>query len=392
MASKPESDSKFVSFLVVGKTGVGKTSLINSVAGKEIAEESNELDIGTYDIESYEIFHESVGTTIRFWDTPGLFDMTKRSDDYIEKIRGKYKECDLVLYCSDMTDTRVTEQDKRTVQTFTQSLGAGFWQRSCFILTFGNYIENPRSSKTTAEYFEDTLKRVKNAYGKVLKEAGVSASVVEKIPFIPAGYHPWSTDKEMYILLDGKNWISTFWVSCFARVKDSKHVPHTIPPKKEHRPTSRPPPRQVTPTREQCTFNMHKRDYIKQDWFECYTCWGGNSSFGCCWPCALDCHKGHQLVTHHPQNEEPLGGFFCDCGFNKHQPAVCTFHSSGKEFKVQPFYRCRSCFSRDNAGVCHQCMINCHRGHDITYVGEIEAFCDCGLEYCRINCRIAKPI
>lgn len=290
MAAKPEA--KTVSCLVVGKTGVGKSSFINSIADSEIAAEGDELDIGTFHIEQYEVKHETTGTTLRFWDTPGLFDMTKRSSLYMEKIREKYDECDLVMFCSDMTDNRITEQDKRVIHEFTKSLGSAFWRRTCFIFTFGNNVEDPRSRKTTAEYFADTQKRLKAAYCKVLNEAAVSTDIIENIPFVPAGYHPWSTEKEMYILLDGKNWISTFWMACFARLKVAQHAPRNAPPKS----LSRQPAKQVTPTRDQCTFNAHQRNHIRQDWFECYTCWGGNSDFGCCWPCALDC----QLVKHHP--------------------------------------------------------------------------------------------
>ena len=384
MAAKQE-DTKIFNCLVVGKTGVGKSSFINSIAGCEIAEEGDELDIGTFHIEKFEVTHETSRTTIRFWDTPGLFDMTKRSESYMERIREKYDECDLAMYCSDMTDTRVTEQDKRTIHEFTKSLGAAFWHRTCFVFTFANNVENPRSRVTTAEYFTEVQQRLKAAYCKVLKEACVPTDVINSIPFVPAGYHPWSPDKEMYVLRDGKNWISTFWIACFARLKDAQNTP----PKLSH-PVSRQQPNQVTPTREQCTFNSHKRDYLRQDWFECHTCWGGNSQFGCCWPCALDCHRDHKLVRHHPPG--PEGAFFCDCGLNKHQPAVCTFHSSGNDFKLQPFYRCRTCFFREGAGVCHQCSINCHRGHNIAYAGELSAFCDCGLEYCNVNCRIAQPI
>ena len=387
MAAKPKPNSRLVSFLVVGKTGVGKSSLINSVAGKEVAEEGEDLDIGTYNIESYEVTHESA--TIRLWDTPGLFDMTKRSDSYMDQIREKYQECDLVLYCSDMTDTRITQQDKQAIETFTRSLGPAFWQRTCFVFTFANCVENPRS-KTTAKYFTDTKQSLQDAYCRALKEAGVPADITKYIPFIPAGYHPWSTDREMYILLDGNHWISAFWISCFARAKDSQKVPHTVPPKKSVPPAGSTQPPAKLPTRDQCTFKTHHRDYIKQDWFECYTCWGGNSSFGCCWPCALDCHRGHQIVRHHA----PTVGraFFCDCGLNKHQPAVCTYFSTGKEFHLQPFYRCHSCFSINTAGVCHQCSINCHRGHQVVYAGETSGFCDCGLSYCKSNCRIPRPM
>ena len=114
-----------------------------------------------------------------------------------------------------MTDTRVTEQDKQTVHAFTQSLGSLFWQRTCFVLTYANNVENSRSNHTTAEYFADRKERIRAAYSKVLKEEGVPDDVVMNIPFIPAGHHPWSTN---YILHDGKNWISEFWHACFARI------------------------------------------------------------------------------------------------------------------------------------------------------------------------------
>lgn len=152
-----------ISYLVVGKTGVGKTSLINSVAGKIVAEEGDDLDIGTFNIESHQVTHDSTGTTVKFWDTPGLFDMTKRSDSYVDKIRDKYEQCDVVLYCTDMTDTRVTEQDKRTIHTFARTLGAAFWQRTIFVLTFANYVEDPRL-RATAKYFADKKKLLQNAY------------------------------------------------------------------------------------------------------------------------------------------------------------------------------------------------------------------------------------
>ncbi len=50
-------NSSTFAFMIVGKTGVGKSSIINSVAGSEVAPEGDELDTGTYCTESYEIEH-----------------------------------------------------------------------------------------------------------------------------------------------------------------------------------------------------------------------------------------------------------------------------------------------------------------------------------------------
>ena len=82
----------------------------------------------------------------------------------------------------------------------------------------------------------------------------------------------------------------------------------------------------------------------------------------------------------------PLHG---KCTFNR--PSVCTRHGSGTSFKLQPYYRCLTCFTRDTEGVCYQCSLNCHLGHKVVYAGPMRAFCDCGLENCKVTCRIPKP-
>lgn len=123
------------------------------------------------------------------------------------------------------------------------------------------------------------------------------------------------------------------------------------------------------------------------DWFECWTCWGGESDFGVCSECAKDCHAGHELVSRGRSN------FTCDCGLNKHKRNVCTFHAAGgKRFRKQPFYYCASCFSNPaSQGVCHQCAKNCHDGHRLRPKGTRSAYCDCGLPGCAIKCSIATP-
>ena len=132
-----------------------------------------------------------------------------------------------------------------------------------------------------------------------------------------------------------------------------------------------------------CTFNTYQRGRA-QEWYKCSTCWGPDSSFGCCLPCASSCHSDHLLTKQY-------GPFSCNCAKNEHRPSVCTRHGSGTSFKVQPYYRCLTCFTRDNVGVCYQCSLNCHLGHKVVYAGPMRAFCDCGLESCQATCRIPKP-
>ena len=139
---------------------------------------------------------------------------------------------------------------------------------------------------------------------------------------------------------------------------------------------------------DRCTYEIAGEIYHSQTWYECRTCWGGESNYGCCVSCAFNCHKGHVLVYRPAEEINAV----CDCGRNCHQKAVCTWHSTKRKYVKQPFYRCYDCFTHPGAGCCYQCMQKCHAGHNTRFAGIMNAFCDCGLEHCRSSCLIPKPL
>ena len=130
---------------------------------------------------------------------------------------------------------------------------------------------------------------------------------------------------------------------------------------------------------EQCTYCKYGKELVSQVYYTCSTCWGFDGGFGCCKACASSCHKGHKL-------DEKYGLFYCDCGDNNHQPG-CTRNQTGQKLYFQPFYKCHTCFSQPTEGVCYPCVVHCHSGHNIAYIGLTGAFCDCGPS-CR--CKIVK--
>lgn len=139
---------------------------------------------------------------------------------------------------------------------------------------------------------------------------------------------------------------------------------------------------------DRCTYETAGEVYHSQTWYECHTCWGGESHYGCCVSCAFNCHKGHVLVYRPAEEINAV----CDCGRNCHQKAVCTWHSTKRKYVKQPFYRCYDCFTTPRAGCCYQCMQKCHAGHNTRFAGILNTFCDCGLEHCRSSCLIPKPL
>lgn len=55
-----------------------------------------------------------------------------------------------------------------------------------------------------------------------------------------------------------------------------------------------------------CTCKIHGRDYLEQPWFQCFTCHLTENT-GTCVPCAITCHKGHDLLF------RTCSRFYCDC-------------------------------------------------------------------------------
>jgi hypothetical protein len=56
----------------------------------------------------------------------------------------------------------------------------------------------------------------------------------------------------------------------------------------------------------------------------------------------------------------------------------CTFPHTEKEFPIQDFYHCDTCWPQDDdLGVCTACAEMCHAGHSLIYRGSTCCYCDC---------------
>ena len=53
---------------------------------------------------------------------------------------------------------------------------------------------------------------------------------------------------------------------------------------------------------------------------------------------------------------------------------LCSFAKTGKNFSQQDMYFCHTCKFENGEGIC----TNCHKNHDINYLGFFHGFCDCG--------------
>ncbi|MEH1850386.1 MAG: GTPase [Nostoc sp.] len=154
-------------FLIVGRTGVGKSSFINSVVGKSIAETSK-YEACTKLIRHYD--HISHLGDICLIDTPGLAEDDVECDKkYLDLIINSVdlNTIDTLIYVSRLDETRFRPEEKRTIILLTEKLGAFIWNKAWLVFTFAASVSNENRdivSKTRKLQIEEFVKSTTSEY------------------------------------------------------------------------------------------------------------------------------------------------------------------------------------------------------------------------------------
>ena len=210
-----------VSILVAGKVGTGKSSLINSVNGCDVAKEG---EAQTTQLKSYPMQVETIANNVRtqtrvtFWDSPGIGSPYRDEDALYTQLAAKYKEADLLFYCLDMRQ-RLSKDDVNGITRLTETLGPELWKNAVFVLTFANEVKPPPGSypDQATQHFKDTFHSWKDAIGRLLGERlSVPEEIIQDIAIIPAGYHQQAPP-------DRRDWFTPFWREACHRFKESAH-------------------------------------------------------------------------------------------------------------------------------------------------------------------------
>ena len=183
------------------------------------------------------------GVPVKVFDSPGLQDRTANQEEYIQGMREKCGELSLVLYCTKMINTRLTDDDKHAMRKLTEAFGEKFWEYAVFVLTFANMEncdrkddrdkdilpepdrnDNKGWERLIKQRFEGRLKIWEEEIKKFfITEVGVSSKIANKIPVVPTGDHQEARNNPYpFVLPDRDDWFNKFWEVCCLRVKETQ--------------------------------------------------------------------------------------------------------------------------------------------------------------------------
>ena len=140
-------------YLIIGKTGVGKSSFINSAFGKYITATS-EFEPCTRIVEHF-AYNDELGQFCLI-DTPGLADNNEEDDTiYLKNIIENVNIDTLyaTIYVTRLDDTRFRQEEKQILKLLTKYLGVNLWRDSILVFTFAASIDDAnRNNQVNVRY------------------------------------------------------------------------------------------------------------------------------------------------------------------------------------------------------------------------------------------------
>jgi len=229
-----ESGKNSLMIVISGKMGVGKSSLINGLVGREVSKEATSVMSVTNEITSYsfpmKVKDSAVQKTIEVTvlDTPGLGDPFGNEEANIAAIAEHCKYCDLLIYCMDMR-VRFTEDDAKGMKELTSRVGQQVWNSTVFVLTFANEVKPPpQSSKSRFWYYVsfgyynaerdgklELFKKLLSEWEEsICKALECQNTLTNDLSIVPTGYRCSNPP-------DREDWLTPFWCEAFRKTSES---------------------------------------------------------------------------------------------------------------------------------------------------------------------------
>lgn len=178
-------------FLIVGRTGVGKSSFINAVFGTEVAP-VDAFKSCTKVVEYYT--YKTAFGDVCLLDTPGLSENTLATDlAYLQLIQEAIARnpIEVLLYITPLSDNRFRPDEKRALKQLLTYLGTAVWQNAWIVFTFAGEVPFERLQEAMRRRHQDIASFLRQVGSET--SAGQSFTRFQKIFLIDnvvAGWHP----------------------------------------------------------------------------------------------------------------------------------------------------------------------------------------------------------
>eukprot|EP00118_Oscarella_pearsei_P020000 m.215494 g.215494 ORF g.215494 m.215494 type:complete len:541 (+) comp39833_c3_seq35:505-2127(+) len=211
-----------LTLVVGGKTGIGKSTLINTLVGRGVCEVGS---IKTYTQKTEPVAELEInGEKVTVWDIPGFDECEEEIEQMrLKEMKRKVKKIDLFLLCRQATDFRLQRSEKRVLQQIDEAYGQhNVWEKTVLVVTMGNLLPaTPQYRKMSdvrqREMMDKTLDDFLQVYRSFLKEGlAVPPTVADTIPGVVTG-DPYETT------LLGSDWVKDFWLTCFRKAATHSH-------------------------------------------------------------------------------------------------------------------------------------------------------------------------
>lgn len=201
-----------VNILVMGTAGSGKSTLVNGLLCKKVAQTGGGGISVTEDVEGHK--GEAMSIRLNVYDSVGFGDCEGRTNKDVVSEIAKADRFDLILICIRM-DCRITGDVRSMFSTLGNMLTEAMWHRSVVVLTFANIFINlddirDKSPLDKMQDLEDEVTKFKHQIHSFIS-GRVRSEIRDKIPFCIAG------STSCLELPTTENWLADLWKECIAR-------------------------------------------------------------------------------------------------------------------------------------------------------------------------------
>ena len=177
-----DATSRTFTFLLIGPTGTGKSSTINTLLGEPIAPVGDNKAV-TRSVAAYH--REIYGVKFKVVDTPGLCDdlpEAGRDEAYMQMIQSEVSEIDCLFLVKKLDDTRVTGDDLRTIQLISEVLGNQIWHHAIIVFTRADKVGEAELNEKLKDMTDEVRKGIRKASPEGTRYRTIASTAISNNP------------------------------------------------------------------------------------------------------------------------------------------------------------------------------------------------------------------